>query len=283
MQDAVSLVDKVALRNAERIHLSIQSNLSGLCFCLLNTETKEYFALQTCAYSPVVVDYNDLQKAVDSLLQNEELLNLPIEDVSCLFPSRCSSLIPTGFSEPAQFKFFLEQNTLIHELDEIHYLSIPSIEVDAVFTIPNPLAAKLSGKYRRLKFYHQIAPLLNISYQYVEQGYNTVLALNTYEDFVDILLIQEGQLLMYNTFEVDLSEDLIRCLLSLSHQYKLNNLLVKLLVINDAKKNLGNIPFLFPNLKILFPDPIGYSFSPYLQKHIVDQYSLLFSLYQCEL
>ncbi|MGL4364496.1 MAG: DUF3822 family protein [Bacteroidales bacterium] len=284
MQDCVSYVDKVALRNAERIHLSIQSNLNGLCFCLLNPETKEYFAFQKTLYQPVVVDYNDLQIAIDALLQKDTLLNLQFESVSCLFISRHSVLIPTGFSEPIQFKFFLEQNTLIHELDEIHYSSLSSHGIDTVFAIPNPLAAKLIGKYNKVRFYHQIVPLLDISYRYLEEGHKTVLTVNIHQEFADIILIQNGKLMIYNTFEINSSNDLLYFLLAISKKYDLNKMLLKLLIFNDTKVDLGNIPFLFPSLQIIQSTSFDYyDFSPNLHKHLTSEFSLLFSLYQCEL
>ncbi|MDR0687680.1 MAG: hypothetical protein LBF55_03210, partial [Prevotellaceae bacterium] len=59
--------------SSDALHLSIQGDLEELCFCTLNLTTRKYVAFKSIPYAQAVVDYNDMQPALSTLLNAEPL------------------------------------------------------------------------------------------------------------------------------------------------------------------------------------------------------------------
>jgi len=262
-------------------HLSIQSDLSGLCFCVLNLDCMQYVALQALPFSTAVVDYNDLQQALERTLSAEPLLNLRFSSVSCMYTSRSAALIPNVLADKTLIKGFLEFNAPLNELDEVHTCPLPSLDASAIFAVPSPLAAKLTGKYKSVRFYHQCAPLLLLLPQQAKQGrHNELLTVNINSGFADIALYARGGLKIYNSFELQNPTDLVYFLHAIAHQHKVNEKTAGLLLSGNTGRYMDEVAPFFPLLMPARPHT-QLSFAPELKAVADHRFTHLFSLYEC--
>ena len=262
-------------------HLSIQSDLNGLCFCVLNLDRKRYVALHAQPFHPPVVDYNDLQKVLERKLGSEPLLNLSFRSVSCMYTSRSVTLIPNVLADKVLLKSFLEFNAPLNELDEVHSCPLPALGAEAVFAVPSPLAAKLTGKYKNVKFYHQCVPMLSLLpevFKHDEQG--ELLSVNVNSGFADIALYARGGLKIYNTFELQTPADLVYFMLAVARQHKVNEKKAEVLLTGNISAYADEVAAYFPALVQVKPYtqlPLAAS----VQAAADHRFTHLFSLYEC--
>ncbi|MDR2937313.1 MAG: DUF3822 family protein [Prevotellaceae bacterium] len=268
-------VSSSTLGTSSSYHLSIQSNLNGLCFCVLDLETMQYVALQQLPFHSAVLDYNDLQHALHRTLSSEPLLNLCFASVACMYTSRSATLIPNILNDKKLLKHFLEFNAPLNELDEVHHRPILSLDAEAVFAIPSPLAAKFSSKYKNVKFFHQCVPMLS---QLPKHG--ELLAVNINSGFADIALYARGELKIYNTFALQAPSDLAYFMLAIARQHKVNEKKTGVLLSGNIGGYVGEVAKLFPELIQAKPHTTP-SIAPELEVVADHRFTHLFSLYEC--
>ena len=262
-------------------HLSIQSDLNGLCFCVLDLDRRQYVALQALSFHPAVVDYNDLQRALERALRSEPLLNLRFRSVSCMYTSRSVTLMPAVLVDKPLLKSFLEFNAPLHELDEVHTCPLPLYGAEVVFAVPSPLAAKLAGKYPKVKFYHQCVPMLQLlPAQVKHEKHSELLAVNINHGFADVALYARGGLKMYNTFELQAPADLVYYLLAVAHQHKVSEKKTEVLLSGSIGAYVGEVAAFFPTLAQAKPHP-QLPLARELRAVVDHRFTHLFSLYEC--
>ncbi len=281
MQQAFTVAGSALNTGGSSYHLSIQSDLNGLCFCVLDLQSRQYVALQHQPFTSTVVDYNDLHIALERILANEPLLNLGFSSVSCMYVSRCATLIPNVLADKTLLKNFLEFTSPINELDEVHSRAIPSLKAEAVFTIPSPLAAKLAGKYGNVKFYHQCVPMLTLLPEQVGASRRSeLLAVNINSGFADIALYARGGLKIYNTFELHSPTDLVYFMLAIARQHKVDEKKAGVLLTGSIAAYAEEVKTFFPLLTPAKPYR-QMALAPELQAVADHRFTHLFSLYEC--
>lgn len=263
------------------LHLSIQSDLSGLCFCVLDLDRRRYVAFQSIPYARPIVDYNDVKPALSGLLNSEPLLNADFSSVSCLYVSRSATVIPEALFDGDLLKSFLELNTPINELDEVHgsHVSLPDVAV--AFTVPSPLAATLLEKYGSVKFYHQCVPMLKHLKEHAEM-YDTqnLFAVNINGSFADVALYACGALKIYNTFVLHATEDLIYFMLAIARRQQISEKKASILLSGDVNPYINEFTPLFHALIPAMPHT-QMSFAYELSDVAGYRFTHLFSLYEC--
>jgi hypothetical protein len=263
------------------LHLSIQSDLSGLCFCVLDLDKSKYVAFRSAPYAKPIVDYNDVKPALGALLDSDPLLSAPFSSVSCLYVSRHATVIPEAMFDGSLLKLFLEFNNPINELDEVHGSRTPLPDVAVAFAIPSPLAATLLEKYRRVKFYHQCVPMLKHLKEHAEM-YNaeTLFAVTIHGDFADVALYAGGALKIYNTFTLHAPEDLIYFMLAIAHRQQIPEKKTSVLLSGDVEPYVKEFAPLFHALIPAMPHT-QMSFAYELSDVAGYRFTHLFSLYEC--
>lgn len=281
MQHAFSVAANSLSNTGGNYHLSIQSDLNGLCFCILDLDSKQYVALQSLPFLSAVLDYNDLQLALERTLSAEPLLNLNFSSVSCIYTSRSATLIPNILADKSLLKRLLEFNIALNELDEVHSSLIDPLDAEAVFAVPSPLAAKLSRKYGKVKFYHQCVPMLSRLPEQAKKGrHNELFAININNGFADIALYARGGLKIYNTFELQASADLVYFVLSIARQHKVNEKKAGVLLSGNIGTFVNDVATFFPTLIQAKPHS-KIAIAPEIAAFADHRFTHLFSLYEC--
>jgi hypothetical protein len=263
------------------LHLSIQSDLSGLCFCVLDLDRRRYVAFKSIPYERTVTDYNDMQPALSALLNSDPLLNATYRSVSYIYTSRHAAAIPTAMFDRNLLKSFLEINDSVNELDEVHSQPIPQLDAVAAFALPSPFAATLLKKYGKVKFYHQCVPMLT-SLQEHAGAHNpeSLLAININHGFVDIALYVRGALKIYNTFALQSPEDLAYFMLAITCQHEVATGQTSAIFSGNVEPYVKIIPPLFQALMLDEPRT-RMTFASALSGVTNHQFTHLFSLYEC--
>jgi hypothetical protein len=270
-----------AQKNSSTLHLSIQSDLNGLCFCVLDLSRRKYVAFKSMPYAQPIVDYNDMQPALSALLNEEPLLGIGYSSVSYMYASRNATLIPSAMLDCSLLKSFLEFNNPINDLDEVHSVAIPQLDAAAVFAVPSPFAATLLGKYGKVKFYHQCVPMLRQLQECVNaHSTETMFAVNISGDFADIALYVGGTLKIYNTFTLQAPEDLSYFILAIARRHQVVEKKTSVLLSGNVEPYVKGIPPFFYTLALDEPRT-QMGFARELSDVANHRFSHLFSLYEC--
>lgn len=263
------------------LHLSIQSDLSGLCFCVLDLDRQRYVSFQSVPYAKPIADYNDVKPALGALLAGEPLLNAKFSSVSCLYVSRYATVIPAALLDRSLLKSFLDLNNPINELDEVHSSLIPSLDAAVAFAIPSPFASTLLEKYGKVKFCHQCVPMLKYLKEHAEMyDSDNLFAVNINSDFADVALYAGGALKIYNTFTLHAPEDLIYFMLAIAHRQRIPEKKISVLLAGEMEQYIEDFAPLFHALIPAMPHTqmtFAYELSSVAGYH----FTHLFSLYEC--
>ncbi|MDR1022389.1 MAG: DUF3822 family protein [Prevotellaceae bacterium] len=263
------------------LHLSIQSDLGGLCFCVLDLDKRRYVAFKSIPYEQPITDYNDMQPTLSALLDSDPLLNASYRSVSYIYTSRHATAIPTAMFDSNLLKSFLEINDFINELDEVHSCPIPQLDAVAAFAVPSPFATTLLKKYGEVKFYHQCVPMLTFLQEHAgEHNPKSLLAININHGFVDTALYIRGALKIYNTFALQSPEDLAYFMLAITSQHKVETRQTSVLFSGNVEPYVKVIPPFFQVLMLDEPHT-QMSFARALSDVVNHRFSHLFSLYEC--
>jgi hypothetical protein len=268
-------------KNGNALHLSIQSDLGGLCFCTLDLDRRRYVAFKSMPYAQPIVDYNDMQPALSRLLDGDTLLSADYSSVSYIYASRSATIIPKYMLDGSLLKSFLEFNNPINDLDEVHSAVIPQMDAAVAFTVPSPFAATLIGKYGKVKFYHQSIPMLKRLLEYVDSnGKENLLAVNIGREFADMALYAGGELKIYNTFAMQTAEDLSYFMLAITRRHQVSERKTSVLLSGNVEPYVKEIPSFFRVL-VLDEPHTRMGFARELKDVANHRFSHLFSLYEC--
>lgn len=268
--------------NTQNYFLSIQADLNGFSFCILDIEKKTYLGIRHYDIKDIysIDDYTD---KLLNIFNEDKLLNKLYKSVSFIYLTQKSILIPASFFDKSNLKAYFEFNHNISELDEIHYNFLGEINAYNVFIIPNYIASKIVNRFRNVKFYHQATPFIKSIFEKNANKEKECVYINMNSKFVDIAVAGENRLKLYNTFQFQNETDLLYFVLYIYKQLNLDTQKNKLFISGDQ----GDKPQYFKALRkyintVNYLEPFDFLFSRVLAKMNKHKFLNLFNLVSCE-
>lgn len=268
------------LKLASEYHLSIQVGLDGFSFCILNVNRRKYIVLK---HIPLIVGkLQFLTKKVETIFEQEEMLNASYQSVSITYSTNKATLIPKEYSDPAYFMKLANLTNDIGRNEDIQLNDIPGFNYQLLFSYPKELNAFFQRKFTDFQFRHKSVPLLATVLELSNEKKNTLL-INFEKKYFRIVALKGNQISLYNIFYFKNEQDFLYYTLNICHNLQIDPALDEVLVggyvaddssyIRQLKKYLGNVHFLRP----LGDFGFGNMFDK-VQKH---QFVSLLNTYQC--
>lgn len=231
---AISIVDP-ALRKAKVLsELSIQLSPNGFSFCVFSTEHHlkafRYYSLKN------VVLFNDLLTQTEEIIKEDYLLKIPANNTRVMHAGRNSIILPNDFADPEWLKKMLNFNHPVDELDEIHINKIRGHEISLVFAIHHYVTNLFTKYFKNTSFINQAVPLLYHALNREKRQAEVFIQLN--KDFFDIVILQYGELKLYNSFLYVNSTDLVYFILYVCKQLKIDTKKTPFNFIGDFSENI---------------------------------------------
>jgi len=283
MNKLAFLDETLDLNLTKTYHISIQASLNGFSFCVLDTVQNKYVALK---HYPIreSLPTEDWVKEIERILKEDDFLNKDYNSVSFMEVSGKSTLIPAALFDKNNLKLYLEFNTYIDELDEIHFNKIDKTDVYNVFTTNTYLASSLKTHFPNLEFYHQTSSFLNHFGSLSKTNNSQQIFINVNYDFIDIAVWGKSKLLLNTNMPYRKESEITYLILNVYQQLKLSreNTELKISgfinknasVINDLKKYIRQVRFSKQSESFSY----SYTFTP-IEGH---QFLNLLNLYKCE-
>lgn len=280
----VSVVDRqFSIKNSYAYSLSIQVNLNGFSFSVLDIRKKNILVLKHYPFEEKAFDYNDLTNKVVACIQKDKILQRRYRRVASAFQTRKNTLIPKHYFKAENLKQLLEVNHVIDDLDELHYNRLPAIDGYNVFTLPNYLGNELISRYQKIGFYHHSTCMIHGATQSEKPGIENELYINVNSGFFDLLLLKKNNVYLYNTFEIHSADDLVYFVVTVFKQLNLNPDKTNIFYsgfISTGSVELQMIQKFLGDVKPFEPTGM-YSFSKKYKKVPLHYFTNLFNLHVC--
>lgn len=265
-------------------HLSIILQSDALSYAILDTVRGKFLVFKQIPFEEEQQG-DHLYHSFEQLCNSEAYLSRNYKKLSFCYAHPKATLVPApmyDFAEKEKYQLlFGHQNEEEALLD--NYIQV--IDTYLLFSIPERLINLAADKLDSPQFFHQANPLIEnaLINAKAKTGKNKVYA-NISNGFMDAVLIQEGQLKLYNSFPYKTTKDLVFYLLYLYDQFHLSNEHTSLELSGQTEEQGELHNYLQNYLKqIVFQSfNRSYSYSIGFNDLIQHHYSNLINLFRCE-
>lgn len=280
----LSLLDETLDINITRsYHLSIQIDLNGFSFCMLDMTRNKYVALKHYSYDSIS---DDPESNIREIFKKDEFLTRDFKGSKLIYTSKKSTLIPDPLFNKNNLKDYFTFNHSLHNSeDQVLYNRVKNGEAYVVFAVPGFLPSLAKDYFPDVQMYHQSTPLIeNIFLTRRTKKDQVSIFMNVSEELIDIAVIDGKKMNLYNCFSYKDENDLIYFTLYVFEQLKLDPENTEMVLSGRItktmkhyeilKKYIRHIRFDSPNTQFTY----SYTFNE-LPSHT---FLNLLNLYTCE-
>ncbi|MDO5971487.1 DUF3822 family protein [Flavivirga aquimarina] len=215
--------------------LSIQISLSGLSFCVLQSNTVTY--LKSFNFNKKLNPLEVLDYLINVFNTETNLQEASFSSINVIHDNELSTLVPKPLFEEDCLADYLKFNSKILKSDFITYDDIVLNDSVNVYVPYININNFIYEKFGAFTFKH-VSTILIEEILLLEKNTNIPKAyLNVNKNHFEIIVTQKGKLLLYNTFDYTTKEDFIYYILFTTEQLKLNPETLSLVFIGDIDKN----------------------------------------------
>ena len=219
--------------NLNHNRLSIQISLSGLSFCILQ-DAKTITHL-THHFFEENVNPEELTQKINTFFKETSLLHQSFKKIRVIYNNNLSTFVPKPLFSEKNLSDYLKYNVKTLEKDYITYDEIDNYDLINVY-IPyvnaNNFFFEAFGEFE----YHHSSTILVKKLLKNIKSEEPVMFVHVQESNFEIVVIQNQNLLFYNTFSYQTPEDFIYYILFTAEQLALDPEVFQLYFLGDSKK-----------------------------------------------
>ncbi|WP_303317536.1 DUF3822 family protein [Flavivirga abyssicola] len=218
------------------LELSIQISLSGLSFSILQKDSNNISVLKHFDFNKRLTPLELLDRC-QNIFDTESHLQESFNNICVIHDNELSTLVPKPLFEEDCLADYLKFNSKILKSDFITYDDIVLNDSVNVYVPYININNFIYDKFGAFTFKHVSTILIEEILQ-IEKNTNTPRAyLNICKNHFEIVIIEKGKLLLYNTFEYTTKEDFIYYVLFTAEQLNLNPETLNVAFIGDIKES----------------------------------------------
>jgi hypothetical protein len=245
----LSIIDEGFVRNrTANFHLSLQMGHDGFSYCVFDIKNNRYIVMESFGFQGV---HNPaaLSDSIHELIGSNEVLKNVFKSVQAGIVNERSTLIPNALYEKGKEDDYLRFNHFTAKEDEVKVYDLKSMEAKNVFAIPIEVIHALQKHYPNVKFNHHSSPLLEgLLTSYKNQPEQRIFV-HVQPSHFEIVVLKEKELLFYNSFRHQASEDFIYYLLYVCEQLKLNPETTELVLLGEVERNSALYSIIFKYIR----------------------------------
>jgi len=216
--------------------LSIQVSLSGLSFCILQKDKNTISFLKHFPFEKKQNPFEVLD-TLKHIFNTEEVLKGNFNSVYVTHVNELSTLVPKPFFDEENLADYLKFNSKILKADFITFDDISindSVNIYVPYVNINNFIYDMFGSFT----YKHFSTILIENLLLIEKNSESIkVYANIDSDHFEIIIIKNGKLLIYNTFEYTTKEDFIYYLLFTTEQLELNPETLQLVLLGNIDKD----------------------------------------------
>lgn len=215
--------------------LSIQLSLSGLSFCILNTNNSTVETLFTTTYNkknPTTV----LDTVVD-VFNTQKELQQSFDKITVIHENEWSTLVPKPLFDKEHIADYLKFNTKILKTDFITFDDISQNESINVYVPFTNINNYLFDKFGSFTYKHYSTILIEHILTQEKHNKSPKVYANINANTFEIVVVTNGKLVLYNTFNYQSKEDFIYYTLFVYEQLQLNPDVIEIVFLGEIDKS----------------------------------------------
>jgi len=201
--------------------LSIQISLSGLSFCVLNSESNTIEFLDNLEFDKKQTPFEVLQN-LKKVLEHDDRFSQNFEKVLIIYDNELSNIVPKAFFDENYIADYLKFNSKILRND---YVTFDTIEINNSVNVYVPFVNINNYIFERFgEFEYKHLSTIFISKVLNTKNYPSTptVTINVSKNNFNIVVSKNKELLLYNNFEYETKEDFIYYILFVFEQLKLD-------------------------------------------------------------
>ncbi|WP_417236311.1 DUF3822 family protein [Bizionia paragorgiae] len=225
-----------SLNEIQHKELSIQLSLNGLSFCILNVDTNTITYLEHFSTSKKQSP-EDVLDQLKNCFETESALAESFSKITVIHNNEWSTLVPKALFNEDNLVDYLKLNIKILKTDFITFDTIAindSVNVYLPFVNINNY---IYDKFGSFTYKHASTVLVEAILNTEANANETKLYINVSESDFQVVVVKNGDLLLYNTFKYDTPADFIYYILFTAEQLQLNPETIKTVLLGNITEN----------------------------------------------
>ncbi|WP_341222059.1 DUF3822 family protein [Polaribacter atrinae] len=239
--------------------LSIQFNLDGFSFCIINNSTKETSYFSEYVFNEKQLTPESLLKKIEEIFKTDIHLQKDFSSVLVIHQNNLFSLVPNQYFSEDILSDYLNFNIKTLATDFIAYDDIESIHAKNVYVPYVNINNYLFQNFGEFEYKHHLTILIEKLISSNNSNEKKVFV-NVSKENYDIVILQNKELQFSNSFNFQTKEDFIYYILFTFEQLKLDVEEIALFFTGDIEPEseiykityqyIRNVAFLESNNKI---------------------------------
>ena len=215
--------------------LSIQISLSGLSFCILNRSSTTIEHLKNIPFDKKVTPFEALERLITALDTNT-IFEQVFQSILLIYQNELSICVPKPLFNEDNSADYLKFNAKILNTDFIAYDEILVNNSVNVYVPYVNINNYIFDRFGVFEYKHASTLLIQTLLQKETNSKNAILYINVGNNQFEIIAIDKGELVFYNTFDYQTKEDFIYFILFAVEQLQLNPETIPTKLIGDISK-----------------------------------------------
>ncbi|PKA99547.1 uncharacterized protein DUF3822 [Flavobacteriaceae bacterium MAR_2009_75] len=236
--------------------LSIQVSLNGLSFCVFDSVSNSVISSENLLFEKTLTPY-EILKRLKKLLKSNKLTNQHFVEVVVVHRNQLFSLVPKSLFDPSELANYLKFNTKILANDHLAYDEFESHDMVNVYVPFVNINNYIYELYGAFTFKHNGTVMVESLLNAKTQAKQPVCFVYVQEKQMDLTIIDQKNLLLFNSFRFNTKEDFLYYLLFALEQLKFDTETVSLKLfgaINEGDDIYDICHKYIKNLSIFVPD-----------------------------
>lgn len=223
--------------NTEHINnnkvLSIQINLSGLSFCVLDKDSNQITHIENVVFDDFK-NPESLLEATQNVFDNHAILRDSFTDVIVLHQNNWSTLVPSSIFNKDCVADYLKFNTKILATDLVEVDPLNYLELQCVYIPFTNINNYIFDKFGSFTFMHSSSILVDKLSVLEKNNTSKQVYVNISNYQFDLIIFEAEKLLFFNHFEYQTPEDILYYLLFTFEQLQLNPELIQVKLLGHV-------------------------------------------------
>ena len=205
---------------SKEISLSIQFSLDGFSFCITEIETKEILFYFTRTFKKTLKNPEILLERIKKIFEEEKQLQKEFNEIQVIHENHLSTLVPKKYFDKNLLADYLDITVKTLKTDFIAFDTLHKIPANNVYIPYVNINNYLFQSFGEFEYKHHHTILLEKIVH--KESTNKAMFVNVSKNHLDIIVINNSELLLINSFAYDTKEDFIYYILFVAEQLELD-------------------------------------------------------------
>lgn len=231
-----SFIDEAFDTERADLKLIMRLSVDSVVIAVNDTLKNKYIAFESFTFQNVY-SFELVNELLDELLKKSKIIKHKYKRMICILVNDSATIVPKAIYEDDKKKLYLKFNTSVNDDDLILTDELKSLDGKNIFSINIAIQAKLNSLNNNIQYHHSSTILIETLLKQNKNKTGKKLIVHMQLSHFQIIVIEDKNLLFYNTFNHHSAEDFIYYLLFVCEQLQLNPENIELTFIGEIEKN----------------------------------------------